>query len=124
MTYYVQAARGFRSGAPNQALAYDPNGPCGATAAADGVRPLTDPDTLWTYELGLKSTWADKRIAANIALFHQNWRGVQLHTRVTCTSYSEQARPLLLTCKAASARRTCDCSCNTNSSVSRCSHAI
>jgi iron complex outermembrane recepter protein len=84
MTYYVQAARGFRSGAPNQALAYDPNGPCGATAAADGVRPLTNPDTLWTYEFGLKSTWADKRIAANIALFHQTWEGVQLTATQPC----------------------------------------
>jgi iron complex outermembrane receptor protein len=84
MSYYVQAARGFRSGAPNQTLAYDPNGPCGATAAADGVGPLTDPDTLWTYELGLKSTWADKRIAANIALFHQKWKGVQLTATQPC----------------------------------------
>ncbi|MEA3181519.1 MAG: iron complex outerrane recepter protein [Gammaproteobacteria bacterium] len=84
MTYYAQAARGFRSGTPNQALAYDPNGPCGDTAAADGVHALTDPDTLWTYELGMKSTWADKRIAANIALFHQRWKGVQLAATQPC----------------------------------------
>jgi len=84
MTYYIQAAKGFRSGAPNQALAYDPNGPCGATAAADGVGPLTDPDKLWTYELGLKSTWLEKRIAANVALFHQKWTGVQLPATQPC----------------------------------------
>jgi iron complex outermembrane recepter protein len=84
MTYYAQAARGFRSGTPNQALAYDPNGPCGATAAADGVGPLTDPDTLWTYELGMKSSWLDKRIAANVALFHQKWKGVQLPATQPC----------------------------------------
>jgi outer membrane receptor protein involved in Fe transport len=84
MTYYLQAARGFRSGTTNQSLAYDPNGPCGATAAADGVGPLTDPDTLWTYELGMKSTWADNRIAANLALFHQNWKGVQLEATQPC----------------------------------------
>ena len=84
MTYYLQAARGFRSGTTNQALAYDPNGPCGATAAADGVGPLTDPDTLWTYELGMKSAWADNRIAANVAVFHQNWKGVQLAATQPC----------------------------------------
>ena len=84
MTYYVQAARGFRSGTTNQALAYDPNGPCGATAAADGVGPLTDPDTLWTYELGMKSIWADNRIEANVAVFHQNWKGVQLNATQPC----------------------------------------
>jgi outer membrane receptor protein involved in Fe transport len=84
MTWYLQAARGFRSGTPNQALAYDPNGPCGATAAADGVGPLTHPDTLWTYELGLKSSWADGRIAANVAVFHQRWDGVQLNANQPC----------------------------------------
>jgi outer membrane receptor protein involved in Fe transport len=84
MTYYLQAARGFRSGTANQALAYDPNGPCGATAAADGVGPLTDPDTLWTYELGMKSTWADNRIATNLAVFHQKWKGVQLEATQPC----------------------------------------
>ena len=60
MTYYVQAAKGFRSGAPNQPLSYDPNGPCADTAATNGVKPLTDPDKLWTYELGSKGTWVDK----------------------------------------------------------------
>jgi iron complex outermembrane receptor protein len=84
MTYYLQAARGFRSGSTNQTLAYDPNGPCGATAAADGVGPLTDPDTLWTYELGMKSAWADNRIEANVAVFHQSWKGVQLNATQPC----------------------------------------
>ena len=84
VTYYLQAARGFRSGATNQALAYDPNGPCGATAAAAGVGPLTDPDTLWTYELGMKSNWAGNRIQANVAVFHQSWKGVQLSASQPC----------------------------------------
>jgi iron complex outermembrane receptor protein len=83
-TYYLQAARGFRSGAPNQLLSYDPNGPCGATAKVDGIAPLTNPDTLWTYELGLKSAWADQRIETNIALFHQTWEGVQLPATQPC----------------------------------------
>ena len=84
MTYYLQAGRGFRSGAANQPLAYDPNGPCGATAKLDGVGPLTSPDTLWTYELGLKSAWLDNRVEANIALFHQTWEGVQLDANQPC----------------------------------------
>ena len=84
MTYYIQAAKGFRSGAPNQPLSYDPNGPCADTAATNGVKPLTDPDKLWTYELGLKATWFDKRLAANVALFHQKWTGVQLTATQAC----------------------------------------
>ncbi len=84
LTFYVQAAKGFRSGAPNQPLSYDPNGPCAATAATNGVKPLTDPDKLWTYELGSKATWFDKRLAANIAIFHQKWNGVQLTATQAC----------------------------------------
>lgn len=84
MTYYLQASRGFRSGAPNQPESYDPNGPCADTAKAIGIRAITDPDTLWTYELGLKSVWGAGRVAANIALFHQKWKGVQLPATQPC----------------------------------------
>jgi iron complex outermembrane recepter protein len=34
--------------------------------------------------LGLKSTWADGRIDANVALFHQRWEGVQLAANQPC----------------------------------------
>jgi iron complex outermembrane receptor protein len=84
MTYYLQAARGFRSGNSNQALSYDPNGPCAASAKILGLGPLTDPDTLWTYELGLKSVLWQQRLAANLALFHQKWSGVQLLANQPC----------------------------------------
>lgn len=84
MTYYLQASRGFRSGAPNQPEAYDPNGPCASTAKEIGIRAITDPDTLWTYELGLKSVWGGGRVAANVALFHQKWKGVQLPATQPC----------------------------------------
>ncbi|HZF14604.1 MAG TPA: TonB-dependent receptor [Steroidobacteraceae bacterium] len=83
-TYYLQAARGFRSGTVNQPLSYDPNGPCADTAAELGIQPFSDPDKLWTYELGLKSTWADGRVGTNVAVFHQKWDGVQLGTSQPC----------------------------------------
>lgn len=83
-TYYVQAARGFRSGTVNQPLSYDSNGPCADTAAELGIQPFSDPDKLWTYELGLKSTWADGRVGTNVAVFHQKWDGVQLGTSQPC----------------------------------------
>jgi len=84
MMYYLQVARGFRSGSTNQSLSFDANGPCGETAAALGIGPLSAPDKLWTYELGLKSTWLDHRIATNAAAFHQKWDGVQLATSQPC----------------------------------------
>jgi iron complex outermembrane recepter protein len=83
-TYYLQAARGFRSGTSNQFIAYDPAGPCAASAAAVGLGPLTQPDKMWTYELGMKSAWADGRVTTNVAIFHQEWTGVQLETSQPC----------------------------------------
>jgi iron complex outermembrane receptor protein len=83
-TYYLQAARGFRSGTSNQFIAYDPAGPCAASAAAVGLGALTEPDKMWTYELGMKSAWADGRVTTNVAIFHQNWTGVQLETNQPC----------------------------------------
>jgi iron complex outermembrane recepter protein len=84
MMYYLQAARGFRSGSTNQSLSFDPNGPCAETAAQLGLGPLSAPDKLWTYELGLKSAWLDNRVATNLAIFHQKWDGVQLATSQAC----------------------------------------
>lgn len=84
MMYYLQVARGFRSGSTNQSLSFDPNGPCAETAAALGLGPVSAPDKLWTYELGLKSAWFDNRLATNAAVFHQKWDGVQLSTSQPC----------------------------------------
>jgi outer membrane receptor protein involved in Fe transport len=83
-TYYLQAARGFRSGTSNQFIAYDPAGPCAASAAATGLGALTQPDKMWTFELGMKSAWADGRVTSDVAIFHQKWTGVQLETSQPC----------------------------------------
>jgi iron complex outermembrane recepter protein len=83
-TYYLQAAKGFRSGTSNQFIAYDPAGPCAASAAAVGLGALTQPDKMWTYELGMKSAWADGRVTTNVAIFHQKWTGLQLETSQPC----------------------------------------
>jgi iron complex outermembrane recepter protein len=83
-TYYLQAAKGFRSGTSNQLIAYEPTGPCAASAKAVGLGPLTDPDEMWTYELGMKSAWMDGRVVSNLAIFHEKWTGLQLETNQTC----------------------------------------
>jgi iron complex outermembrane receptor protein len=76
LTFYLQAARGFRSGVVNQVLSYSP--PCDDDAAAIGLGPISDPDTLWNYELGVKSRLADGRLGINAAVFRQEWNDVQL----------------------------------------------
>jgi iron complex outermembrane recepter protein len=80
MTLYLQAGRGFRSGVVNQRL---PDS-CQAAAAATGAGALTDPDTLWNYELGVKSQFAAGRFGLNAAIYRQDWEGVQLGVSLPC----------------------------------------
>src|SRR5882672_192832 len=80
LTLYAQAGRGFRSGVVN--------GPqpdqCADDAAAVGLGPVTDPDTLWNYELGLKGQFASGRLAINTAIYKEDWKGVQLSLGLDC----------------------------------------
>ncbi|MGH8251034.1 MAG: TonB-dependent receptor [Steroidobacteraceae bacterium] len=80
LALYAQAARGFRSGQPNQQ--FPPQ--CQAQAEAIGLKLISDPDTLWNYELGLKSFLADGRLSLNAAVYHGDWEGIQLAAGLTC----------------------------------------
>jgi outer membrane receptor protein involved in Fe transport len=80
LTAYLQASRGFRSGQANQAL---PD-PCSADAQGLNVQPITDPDTLWNYELGVKSRHANGRLTVNAAVYRYRWSGVQLLALLPC----------------------------------------
>lgn len=80
LTWYLQAARGFRSGTVNQIL---PDA-CQEEAASTGLSQLSDPDTLWNYEAGFKGRFAEGRYTVHVAAFHQEWEGVQLVQSLTC----------------------------------------
>jgi len=80
VTTYLQASRGFRSGQANQAL---PD-PCTPDAQPLNVQAITDPDTLWNYELGVKSRHANGRLTLNAAVYRYRWSGVQLIAQLPC----------------------------------------
>jgi outer membrane receptor protein involved in Fe transport len=80
MTFYAQAGRGFRSGVVNGSLPPQ----CDADAAAAGLGPLADPDSLWNYELGMKSLLAGGRFGLNLAVYEQKWKDVQLIVSLAC----------------------------------------
>jgi iron complex outermembrane receptor protein len=62
---YFSYARGFRSGGFNGKL-------------TPGEPPLPyDPETLDSYELGVKSEWFDKRLRLNGALWYYNYNNIQ-----------------------------------------------
>jgi len=67
---FATAAEGFRRGGPNAAV---PAATCADDLAGLGLTAVPDtfaPDSLWSYELGVKSAWFDNRLIANVTAFH------------------------------------------------------
>jgi iron complex outermembrane receptor protein len=62
---YLSATRGFKSGGINFAPSSE------ATA-------IFAPETLWSYEAGLKSTWLDRRLRFNATAFYYEFKGLQV----------------------------------------------
>lgn len=82
---YASAAKGFRIGGVNGNL---PVGLCGPELDELGINPSNattyDSDTLWSYELGFKSSLANNRVTLNGAVFFIDWSGVQQLNRLAC----------------------------------------
>jgi iron complex outermembrane receptor protein len=62
---YANAAQGFRPGGANNI----PNLP--------QQYLVYRPDSLWNYELGLKTSWLDRRLTLNMAVYRTDWSQVQ-----------------------------------------------
>jgi outer membrane receptor protein involved in Fe transport len=62
---YIEAAQGFRAGGPNY--------PGGFTETAPPYRS----DSVWDYEIGWKTSFADERVFWSGALFHIDWSDLQ-----------------------------------------------
>jgi iron complex outermembrane receptor protein len=65
---YAGFSEGYRAGGFNAVS------PPGQTAY--------DEETAWSHEVGLKSAWLGKRLTANAALFHTDWRDLQVNSHV------------------------------------------
>jgi iron complex outermembrane receptor protein len=64
---YFTVSNGFKSGGFNDAL-----------GDANGIG--FDPEELWNYEAGVKSELLDRRVIANLAVFHMDWKDIQITT--------------------------------------------
>lgn len=64
---YVSASRGFKSGGFNGC----------ANSTIDTKTAEYDPETVWTYEAGLKWRSADNHLQANLAAFHSDYKDFQ-----------------------------------------------
>jgi outer membrane receptor protein involved in Fe transport len=85
LNLYTSAAKGFRIGGVNGNL---PPGLCGPELDELGIDPSNattyDSDTLWSYELGFKSSLADNRVTFNGAAFFIDWSNIQQLNRLAC----------------------------------------
>ena len=70
---YAQAVEGFRSGGVNIAPLIDPS-----LAAFDS-------DSLWSYEIGAKTSWLDNRLIVDVAAYYIDWSDIQLSVPVGVT---------------------------------------
>ena len=62
---YGNAAQGFRPGGVNQVI-----------GLPDALGPYTS-DSLWSYELGLKTSWLNRALVVNVDVFQIDWNDLQ-----------------------------------------------
>ena len=83
---YATVAKGFRPGTPSGGVV--PEDICGADLAALGIKSgvigPVQPDTVWSYEVGEKSTWLNQRLTADVAVFRINWDKIQQSVLLAC----------------------------------------
>ena len=65
---YVLASKGFRFGGPN----LNPPDP------ADPFPPTYAPDSLWNYELGMRTNWLNRRLEWDSTAFYIDWSNIQV----------------------------------------------
>jgi iron complex outermembrane recepter protein len=82
---YATASEGYRPGGPNNPA---PAALCGAEVDGLGLSQSQlnkyNPDTLWNYELGFKSSLLDKRLLIDASVYHIDWKHVQQQIVLGC----------------------------------------
>ncbi|HVY85900.1 MAG TPA: TonB-dependent receptor [Caulobacterales bacterium] len=81
--FYTTASRGYLAGG------FDQRGTSGA-----GLAQPFDPEFVWNYEAGVKSTFFDNRLLANLSLYQMDFKDKQVRTFIAdcaCTAVSNAA---------------------------------
>ena len=73
---YAAIAKGFRSGGGNGI----PLTPCGASFAPSSYGP----DSVWSFEVGAKTSFFNRRLHINASLFDVRWHDIQQHVFDPC----------------------------------------
>ena len=73
---YAKVATGYRAG--------------GSSITTDPAKyRVFSPETLTSYEIGLKSYWLDRRLRANLSVFHNKFKDMQILAGVTANNPSD-----------------------------------
>lgn len=72
---FASASTGFKSGGYNGSV----------VSPASGIGPV-EPETLTTYEIGVKASLFDRRLTANVTGFYSDYRDIQAAAVVPCTN--------------------------------------
>lgn len=80
--FYTSATRGFKSG--------------GQSARATGVRFLLpfDAETVWSYEVGTRTEWFNRRLRANLTVFYADTKNLQGGSAFVTTNVTTGAQAL------------------------------
>lgn len=81
---YALGSRGFRAGGPTRTPANIPA--CVTELANLGLTPGNsfESDTVWNYETGAKTVWADGKLTANVAGYYIDWNNIQQELQLQC----------------------------------------
>jgi iron complex outermembrane receptor protein len=89
LMYYLTAAKGFREGAGNFPI--PTTGPIGSTCLADlnalgrtSAPTMYGPDSVWSYEIGEKGSFFDRRMILNTDAYYMRWSNVQEPVALAC----------------------------------------
>ncbi len=88
---YTTEAKGFRLGGPAGSLPSGPGNSCQPSYDALGLTGAPGaygPDSLWSYEAGVKSTLADRSLSINAAGYYIDWQRVQQGVNLPSCGYS------------------------------------
>ena len=76
--YYASVAKGFRGGGSNGV----PPTQCGSGSSI--IPAFFGPDSVWSYELGAKGRFFERRLQLDASVYYVRWNGVQVHVYDAC----------------------------------------
>ncbi len=74
---YALASKGNRPTTLNPTLADLTPANQALFTSTFGAEPVVDEETIWNYEIGMKSSWFDDQLIVNLAAFVADWEGFQ-----------------------------------------------